>query len=186
MTKDTQDLLNLFGQLFQQKIFVAAAIRSNQEENNPQFNQRGQLRVMRLLLEKDQLTNSQIVEALDIRPSSASVLVSKLEESGLVKKTESPDDKRVTFISLTDNGREAITKSRKFKDDLSDSLFESLSDSEQQQLGATLKKLIVDLENKLPKWDEQRDWSNFFNAGRGFKGMQHPRFPHGFDFHNHN
>lgn len=183
MTKDTQDLLNLFGQLFQQKVFVAAAFKSNQEDNNPQFNQRGQQRVMRLLLEKDQLTNSQIVEELDIRPSSASVLVSKLEESGMVEKTESPDDKRVTFISLTDEGRESIIKSRQFKNDFFDSLFDSLSDDEQQQLSDSLRKLINDLESKAPKWDEQRN--DFLNTRRGFKGMGHPRFPHGFDFYNH-
>lgn len=47
------------------------AIRSTQEENNSQFNQWGQ-RIMQLLLEQDQLTNSQIVEELDIRPSSVS------------------------------------------------------------------------------------------------------------------
>lgn len=183
MKKNTQELLNLFGHLFQQKVFVAAAIRSTQEENNPQFNQRGQQRVMRLLLEKDQLTNSQIVEELDIRPSSASVLVSKLEESGMVKKAESPDDKRVTFISLTDEGRESIIKSRQLKNDFFDSLFESLSDNDQQQLSDSLKKLVIDLKSKEPKWEERRN--DFLNSRRSFKGMGHPRFPHGFDFYNH-
>ncbi|GEN95473.1 MarR family winged helix-turn-helix transcriptional regulator [Pediococcus ethanolidurans] len=186
MAKDSQELLNLFGHLFQQRFFVGAAIRSSQTEDSQESNQRGQLRVLRLLAQQEPLTNSQIVEKLDIRPSSASVLVSKLEEDGLVKKTNSPEDKRVTFISLTTEGRDAIEKSKKLKNDLSDSFFESLTNDEQEQLDGLLRKLLIDLENNAPKWDDKRKWSEFFNSSRGFSPLNHRKFPQGFNFHDEN
>lgn len=168
MQEMSQELLSLFGNLFQERFFVAAAVRSSQEDNTPQANQRGQLRVLRLLLAKEPLTNSQIVEELDIRPSSTSVLVSKLEESGLVKKAASPKDKRVTFISLTDEGRESLANSRKLKNELSDSFFENLSDEEQQQFVVLLQKLLKNLNDNSSKWDNRQNWTEFFKSPEGF------------------
>lgn len=155
MTYDSQELLNLFGRLFQQRTFVAAAIKSNQVGDHQQ-NQRGQFRVLHLLAKQDNITNSDIVEALDIRPSSVSVLVSKLEHSGLIKRHNSSTDKRVSLITLTDKGRSFIESSRKFKDELSASMFESLTADEQQQLFKLLNKLTIDLESKEPQWQDLR------------------------------
>ncbi|AMV63617.1 Transcriptional regulator, MarR family [Pediococcus damnosus] len=181
MTNDIKEPMNQFGKLFQQKAFVFAAIKSTQSENDVRGNERGQQRVLRLLFDKDSLTNSQIVEELDIRPSSASVLVGKLEDNGLVKKTESPDDKRVTFISLTEQGRQAITKARQFNDDLSDSMFDALSDEEQKQLTEILTKLNADLEKKSPKWDGPRGWKGNSADGR-FNSPNFGGVPNGFNF----
>ncbi|WPC17273.1 MarR family winged helix-turn-helix transcriptional regulator [Pediococcus inopinatus] len=181
MANNTGELMNQFGKLFQQKAFVFATIKSTQNTDNPRSNVRGQQRVLQLLFDKESLTNSQIVEELDIRPSSASVLVGKLEENGLVKKTESSDDKRVTFISLTEEGRQSIKKVHKFTDDLSDSLLAVLSDDEKKQLKDILTKLNADLDKKAPEWDQQQNWKAPFN-GRGFRPSSFGGFPEGFNF----
>lgn len=167
MTYDSQELLTLFGRLFQQRTFISAAIKSWKFDDHQQ-NQRGQFRVLHLLAEKDNLTNSEIVDALDIRPSSVSALVSKLEANELIERHGSPDDKRVALITLTDKGRDYITGSKKFKDELSESMFESLTSDEQQQLRHLLDKLITDLEVKEPDWTQQH--SNKFHGRRPAQG----------------
>lgn len=46
------------------------------------------------------------VEAVDLESGSFTYLTDKLEQKGLVKRVQSKKDKRVTVLSLTDNGRE--------------------------------------------------------------------------------
>jgi hypothetical protein len=75
MTYDSQELLTLFGRLFQQRTFISAAIKSWKFDDHQQ-NQRGQFRVLHLLAEKDNLTNSKslmpwIFAPAPLVPSSA-------------------------------------------------------------------------------------------------------------------
>lgn len=174
MTSDTQNLINLFGRLFQQRTFMSAVLQSSRFDNHHQPN-RGQLRVLQLLLEHDQLTNSDIVEALDIRPSSVSVLVNKLEEAGLIERVASTEDKRVMLISLSDKGRNFINTAHDFKNELSEDLFSALSTEEQQQLAGILRKLLGDLDEKMPNWPDEERMRHYFkhhhDFGRDFRNF---------------
>ena len=179
MTYDSQQLLTLFGRLLQQREFVAAAMRSTRINDQEPERNSNQLRVLQRLTQEAHLTNSDIVEELDIRPSSASALVAKLEGAGLVNRQPSPDDKRVTLISLTDAGRKFLATAHKAKDELSESLFTTLSDSEQAQLRDILQKLLQDLEAKQPRdWERSADFRTFMEqahkmhrgCGMGMRG----------------
>ncbi|WP_125706342.1 MarR family winged helix-turn-helix transcriptional regulator [Lacticaseibacillus daqingensis] len=152
MTHDSQELLNLFGRLFAQPGFNQAAILSRQIGGHHE-GERGQLRVLRLLATHDKLTNAELVEALDIRPSSVSALVTKLEGAGLISRTPAEDDKRVSLISLTDEGRQLINDSRTQKDQLSEALFDALDPTEQAQLAGLLRKLTAGLDENPPQID---------------------------------
>lgn len=164
MTYNSQDLLKEFSKLmqtFQQRGFSAFSKRGQQFwAKQPQ---RGQMRLLLLLNKKDQLTNSQIVDELDIRPSSVSVMVKKMEAEGLVERHDSDEDKRVSLISLTDKGRETITSSHNFKTEFSDELFDSLSDEEKETLGQLLEKLTSGLDEKFTKWDDGEERPDFLN-----------------------
>ncbi|GEP25217.1 MarR family winged helix-turn-helix transcriptional regulator [Lentilactobacillus diolivorans] len=184
MTYDSQELLNLFGKLFQQRAFMSAAIKSVQfgRSQDPQKNS-NQLRMLHELASKKELTNSDIVEALDIRPSSVSAMVNKLEASGLIERHESPDDKRVSLISLTDKGQTFINETQRFKDQLSESLFASLTNDEQQQLRQLLGKLLNDLDEKMPDdWSEPKNFADFMRLAHDWhhnmEGFNHD-FPFG-------
>lgn len=144
MTQDTQELLRLFGRLLRQRGFVQSALWH--QRSSDQGGDRGQLRLLRLIADRKQLTNAEIVEALDIRPSSASALVAKLEDAGLVQREPSATDGRVTLISLTKAGQDFIAAAREEKDNLADTLFAGLSAAEQTQLAALLRKLLASLE----------------------------------------
>ncbi|CAJ1225126.1 transcriptional regulator [Levilactobacillus zymae] len=167
MTYDSQALLTLFGRLFQQRAFVSAAVRSTRmNECDPQRNS-NQLRLLHLLTEHDHLTNSDIVEDLDIRPSSVSALVAKLEDAGLIERQASPDDKRVALISLTTAGHKFLETAHKAKDDFSEALFTTLSEAEQAQLRDILQKLLKDLEAKQPSdWAKSADFRAFMEQAQ--------------------
>lgn len=167
MTYDSQALLTLFGRLFQQRAFVASAVRSTRmNEHDPERNS-NQLRLLQLLTQHDHLTNSDIVEDLDIRPSSVSALVTKLEGAGMIERQASPDDKRVALISLTEKGRQFLETAHKAKDELSETLFTTLSSDEQAQLRDLLQKLLKDLEAKQPAdWDHAADYRAFMEQAQ--------------------
>jgi len=162
MTYDSQALLTLFGRLFQQRAFVAAAVHSTRMNAQDPERNSNQLRLLQLLTQHDHLTNSEIVEDLDIRPSSVSALVTKLEDAGLIERSASPDDKRVTLITLTTAGKTFLTTAHKAKDELSESLFNTLSETEQAQLRDILQKLLKDLESEQPgDWNQSPDFRAF-------------------------
>ncbi len=62
-------------------------------------------RLIFALSKKESMTTSELMEELDIRPSSMSELLSKLEQRGLVQRSQSEEDKRINIVSLTEKAR---------------------------------------------------------------------------------
>lgn len=147
MTHDSQELLALFGKLLRQPVFASAAFQAGHFGRHPQHQGRGQERLLRLLATRDGISNAEIAEALDIRPSSVSTLVGKLEDSQLISRRPSADDKRVQLIYLTDDGRKLLSTGRELRDDFSEAAFAGLSEQEQQQLSDLLKKLLASMDD---------------------------------------
>ena len=52
------------------------------------------------------MTTSELIEMLDIRPSSMSELLSGLEERELIVRTQSEGDRRVNTVSLSEKAKE--------------------------------------------------------------------------------
>lgn len=181
MTYDSQELLTLFGRLFQQRAFVATTMHSlHLNEHAPQNNS-NKLRLLNLLTQHDQLTNSEIVEDLDIRPSSVSALVAKLEDAQLITRQASAEDKRVMLIRLTERGRTFLREAHQVKDDLSEALFKTLSASQQEQLRTILQKLVTDLEKRDPKdWAGNAEYRAFMEQAQMLRHHGHRGFGGGF------
>ncbi|BAN75068.1 MULTISPECIES: MarR family winged helix-turn-helix transcriptional regulator [Lacticaseibacillus] len=191
MTQTSEALLKAFGQLIQKRPFmgaVASSLRFGDRQRQP-----NQLRLLRLLDQKGEMTNSDLVEALDIRPSSVSALVQKLEELGLISRHESETDKRVQLIGLTDDGRKFIETTGKLRTDLPDQIFSGLSEEEQAELLKLINKLSEDLANRDDlswpegkQFDDMRIWAERFHHGhhgprRGYPGSFSAGGPRGFD-----
>lgn len=62
-------------------------------------------RLISALKAADSMTTGELAEALDLRPSSLSELLGKLENRGLILRTQDENDKRVYHISLTDSAK---------------------------------------------------------------------------------
>ncbi|MFC6171840.1 MarR family winged helix-turn-helix transcriptional regulator [Loigolactobacillus jiayinensis] len=169
MTEKTDELMKIFGQLFQHRGFVGAAITSTQsKEQRQEQNQRGPLRVLQLLADKGELTNTAIAEAFDIRPSSVSALVSRLEAVAMIERHSSPTDKRVMLISLTTAGRKLLHA----QDEYTAATLAGLSAAEVEQLSTLLKKVLA----ALPA--EDNSWAQGWNRGGKQAPWQGPTTPH--------
>lgn len=65
----------------------------------------GQGKILLALSDNDDLSQKDLVERLNMTPQSVAEFVRKLESRGLVSRQKSITDKRVTIVSLTENGR---------------------------------------------------------------------------------
>ena len=63
-----------------------------------------------VLAENEGVSSRELSELLDIRPSSLTEMLTRMESEGLVIRTTDPDDRRVSRVSLTDKGRELAAK----------------------------------------------------------------------------
>ncbi|RRG17635.1 MarR family transcriptional regulator [Weissella viridescens] len=144
MTLNT-DLLDSFGRLSQNRPFALTVKRQGQFlAHRNQEAGRGQLRLLHLLREHpDGLSNTDISEMLDIKPSSVSVMVKHLEHHHYIERIPNPRDKRSSLVKLSSDGHQQFQELAHFSDELSTAIFSGLSDSEKQDLILLLNKLTT-------------------------------------------
>lgn len=70
--------------------------------------QGGQELVLAQLAETDGCSQSDLAEALSVKPPSITKAVRKLEDAGLVERQRDPNDARIQQVFLTEDGKEMI------------------------------------------------------------------------------
>ena len=143
MSEQTNNLLNLFSKLLHNPN-ILFALRSDgiSKQMKNRGNRNGAQGLLVELWNKDGLTNAEIAELLDIKPSSVTAQVKQLEEAEMVIRKQDENDKRVSRIFLTDKGREAQETRDTMHNDISETIFGNLTDEEQEQLAFLMEKLV--------------------------------------------
>jgi DNA-binding MarR family transcriptional regulator len=103
-----------------------------------------QHQVLSILLENGPMPQGELLEILDVRSSSLSELLRKLEDRGLILRERNERDRRSFIISPTDEAR-ALDLLRNSGGDDADSLFDCLGEGEREQLRTILGKLVASL-----------------------------------------
>ena len=111
-------------------------IRAIQEEMAPAgaLTEREAL-ILHLLKERGQMTVTQIAEAWpNVSESTISMTLTKLwRELGLVSKTISPENQRVTLVELTDKGRAELETIFKQRSQRIKALFDSINMTDEEK-----------------------------------------------------
>lgn len=103
---------------------------------------RGQGKILRILSQREEMTQKELQDILEIRPGSMSEIVSKLEGRGMLERIRDEQDKRKVILRITKDGKaEGMEKTRH---EIERELFRSLSEEEQNTLRELLKKLLED------------------------------------------
>ena len=135
-----------------------------QEFSNHDFNMMdGKGRLLSILQQKDGLTQRELGEELDIRPSSVGELVRKLEANGLVMRQNNEDDRRVMNVYLTESGRELIENTSSVQTEIQANLFKDISEEDKEVFARVLQKMIISLEEEYPMRHVNAD---FMKPGR--------------------
>ncbi|WP_051294773.1 MarR family winged helix-turn-helix transcriptional regulator [Maridesulfovibrio bastinii] len=105
-------------------------------------------RVLKILKENGSMVQGDLLEIMDVRSSSLSELLSKLESKGLIKKERSETDRRSFIISTTNVADELMDDITSLDMEAAEKIFSCLNDDEKENLHNTLKKIVVSLQDE--------------------------------------
>ena len=109
-----------------------------------------QMNVLMHLYYRGPLEVTQFVELLQISPPAASQLVERLVISNFVLRTESPNDRRIRMVSLTETGRKMVEESVSTREQWLESLMTSLTDQQKRAIADMLKTLTENAQQLDP------------------------------------
>jgi DNA-binding MarR family transcriptional regulator len=102
----------------------------------------GRGRMLGLLHDQGEMSQSQIASHLGIRPQSLSEMLAKAEADGVIVRRQSPEDKRQTLVSLTELGQSRVVMFRENHRKHAAEFLEPLTEEEKSTLAEILHKLI--------------------------------------------
>lgn len=106
------------------------------------------LRVLEWALEAQSTTPGELAARLDLDPGAVTRLLRQLEDAGLVVRSRSSEDGRVSTVAATDAGRQAFGR---FRDVIWDQVRRSLSEWQADDLAALadlLARLVHDVQEE--------------------------------------
>jgi DNA-binding MarR family transcriptional regulator len=107
--------------------------------------------ILKILLERDGITQRELTRFLQITSSSCGELIAKLEQSGCVRRRANAGDKRTFNVFLTETGRILGEKYRDESREMLEEWGENLTASEKKQLLGLLTKLSAGLDAQIEK-----------------------------------
>lgn len=114
-----------------------------------------QKHILIILSDVGTITQQKLTERLGIMPGSASEVLSKLEKCGLILRTENPNDRRTTDITLTDKGRASAAEAFEQQKNRHKEMLSCLSEEEKCELLSLLEKINADWEERYKSSSEQ-------------------------------
>ncbi len=115
----------------------------------------GQANLLLLIHQNDGASQRDLAEQMDVRSSSMTEMLTKLEQNKLLVRKQDDKDQRVMRIYLTEEGKAAAEKIAESKDILAKSFFSALTEEEQEQLLILTKKLCASLEEAETSYEAE-------------------------------
>ncbi len=125
--------------LYYQVAYQVGKRAKSKTENVHMFS--GQYNCLRQLENVEKISQKDLAERLDIRTTSLSETLSKLEKKGYIRREPSEKDRRVHYISITSDGKEQICRVREDGLKRRHDLVAPLSEKEKEEFYRILKKI---------------------------------------------
>ncbi len=103
---------------------------------------RSQHRLLMILGKHSDCSQSVIAEKLDVSPAAVAVSLKKLERSGYISRQCNAEDNRINHVVMTDKGKEVISRSIRYFQEIEDAAFEGFSEEELERCQAFLIRMI--------------------------------------------
>ena len=103
----------------------------------------GNLRALFLLMTEEEATAGALAREAALTPGGATSMIADLEAAGLVERRRDPQDRRVTWVSLTDQGRDEVaTKEAQWRRSLTEA-FVDVPDEDLVAASRVLERLAA-------------------------------------------
>lgn len=107
-----------------------------------------QKRILIILNETGTITQHALTKRLGIQPGSASEVIAKLENAGLITRVPSETDRRTVDVALTEKGRQRAREAAAHRSRRHEDMFSCLSEDEKKELLSLLEKVSTDWEKR--------------------------------------
>lgn len=134
--------------------------------------------LLMILKDNDGASSGELCELLDIRPSSLSELLARVEGHGLIEKKDSAADKRITRTFLTEKGAEAVKQIEENRAKAEEEFSACFTEEEKEQFCALADKLAKHLEDTAPKGECCRHHGPGHHGDPGHCGHHGPHHFH--------
>ena len=101
-----------------------------------------QLRALSVLARKQPQRMSDLADALDMTPASASALVDRIDQRGFVTRRSDPDDRRTVLVELSRRGQHILDVMERGSSDHFSRLIEKMTPNERDALATTLRAFL--------------------------------------------
>jgi DNA-binding MarR family transcriptional regulator len=101
-----------------------------------------QLRGLSVLARKQPRRMSDLAEALDMTPASASALIDRMDQRGFVTRRSDPDDRRTVLVELSRRGQHILDIMERGSSDHFGRLIEKMTADEREALATTLRAFL--------------------------------------------
>lgn len=112
-----------------------------------------QKRVLILLWETKGMTQKELTNRMGVQPGSASEVIGKLEDAGLIVRTPSETDRRTADIRLTQAGEAMAQEAYSRRKERHDQMFAVLTEQEKETLISLLERINRDWDQKYRTQD---------------------------------
>ncbi|KSU61890.1 MarR family transcriptional regulator [[Bacillus] enclensis] len=99
------------------------------------------LDLLHKLMEVDEISQRALQREVNIDNAAVTRHLKQLEAKGMVSRRKNPDDNRITFVSLTDEGRERTAALCKEKKQFISQMLKDFSTDEQEMLSDLLMRI---------------------------------------------
>ena len=106
-----------------------------------EFGHHGKARILNVLMEEGPMKQRELQDEVEITSSSASELLRKMEEHGLITRTPDPENSKTLIVEITEAGKERAAALDAEKADKTEKLFSALTEEEKQQFADMLDKI---------------------------------------------
>ncbi len=104
--------------------------------------------ILGLMLEKDGMSQADIVREMRVSAATVAVSLARLEKLGLITREKNQQNQRANILYLTEKGRNEATQMRQTMDEISEVAMEGFTPKEAQQLEGYCARMIQNLQQK--------------------------------------
>lgn len=113
----------------------------------------GQPPLLRVLSEQDGLSQKELSEKMQITPATLTVMLARMEKTGLVSRKPDEDDQRISRVYLTDRGRQVHKEVKETLQGMDALCFDRFTTEER----IIFRRLLLQMYENLKRFEESRD-----------------------------
>ena len=112
----------------------------------------GQPPMLFTLYHKDGQNQKELAKKLHIKPATATVMLGRMEKSGLIERRQDSNDQRVSRVYITDKGRETCKQSAEIMKQIYGEMFSNFSEEER----IIMRRLFIQMRDNLINGSDEK------------------------------